>query len=71
MVLKFSKTERNDIEVNVLDDAVQKPFSYTQMIKAYLSNEEVSTQFADGISEEERSQINSLIDTIKHTIRGV
>lgn len=70
MVLNFSKTDNNDIEVNVLDAAVQKPFSYTQMIKAYLNNDDVTTQFSERITEDEKAQINSLIDAIKQTVES-
>ena len=70
MVLNFSKKDNNDIEVNVLDAAVQKPFSYTQIIKAYLNNEDVTTQFSERITEDEKAQINSLIAAIKQTIES-
>ena len=70
MVLNFSKTDNNDIEVNVLDAAVQKSFSYTQMIKAYLNNDDVTTQFSERITEDEKAQINSLIDAIKQTVES-
>ena len=70
MVLNFSKTDNNDIEVNVLDASAQKPFSYTQMIKAYLNNDDVTTQFSERITDDEKAQINSLIDAIKQTVES-
>ena len=70
MNLKFSKNASKDIEVLMQDGAEQMAFSYIEMIKGLLNGKTLSTEFAEGISEDEKKQIDDLIDKIKQ-IAGV
>lgn len=65
MNLKFSKNESKDVEVQVQNGTSQQAFSYIEMIKSLLKGENLTTEFSEDMTDEEKRQINELVNKIK------
>ncbi|WP_302761342.1 hypothetical protein [Phocaeicola coprocola] len=64
MKLNFTKNENSDAQVSVLDGNTTKVFSYTDLIKSLLNKESVTCDFSADYTEEEKQQVNDLINNI-------
>lgn len=64
MKLNFTKNENSDAQVSVLDGNTTKVFSYTDLIKSLLNKEIVTCDFSADYTEEEKQQVNDLINNI-------
>lgn len=68
MKLKFQKTENGDIAAYILNDKEQLDFSYIKMIDALLKGQPIECEYADGVTAEEKAQIEGLNTAIYNKI---
>lgn len=69
MKLYFSKDEQDEIVVKMSTSTVQEDFSYVEMIKNLLNNNEFDdTEFTDDFTDDEKTRIEKMLDSINHSI---
>ena len=64
MKLIFNKEENNDVTVKIQQGTVAVDFTYTEMIKQLLENNEVSDTDFGNLSEEEQESLNEMLSKI-------
>ena len=65
MKLIFSKTENGDINVLIQKGTVAENFSYLEMLKQLLDNNEIDEPDFTGFDEIEKERIKELLNKIK------
>lgn len=65
MKLIFSKTENGDINVLIQKGTVAENFSYLEMLKQLLDNNEIDDPDFTGFDETEKERIKELLNKIK------
>lgn len=65
MKLIFSKTENGDINVLIQKGTVAENFSYLEMLKQLLDNNEIDEPDFTGFDETEKERIKELLNKIK------
>lgn len=64
MKLIFNKEENNDITVKIQQGTVAIDFTYTEMIKQLLENNEISDTDFGNLTEEEQESIRDMLSRI-------
>lgn len=64
MKLIFNKEENNDITVKIQQGTVAVDFTYTEMIKQLLENNDVSDTDFGNLSEEEQESLKDMLNKI-------
>lgn len=64
MKLIFKKEENNDITVKIQQGTVAIDFTYTEMIKQLLENNEISDTDFGNLTEEEQASIRDMLSRI-------
>ena len=65
MKLTFTKTENGDINVLIQKGTITEPFSYLEMLKQLLENNEVEEPDFTGFEDVEKAKIKELLNKIK------
>ena len=65
MQLVFKKNDVGDVAVTMFKGTDEIQFSYIEMIKALIAGEPLDADFGETISEEEKTQIEEVIQEIK------
>ncbi|RLJ97755.1 hypothetical protein C8N27_2846 [Tenacibaculum discolor] len=69
MKLYFSKDDQDEIVVKMSTSTVQEDFSYVEMIKNLLNNNEFDeTEFSSDFSDDEKSRIETMLSSINESI---
>lgn len=69
MKLHFSKDDQDEIVVEMSTSNIQEDFSYVEMIKTLLENNTFdSTEFSGDFSDEEKSRIENMLNSINDSI---
>ena len=69
MKLYFSKDDQDEIVVKMSTSTVQEDFSYVEMIKNLLNNNEFDdTEFTDDFTDDEKSRIETMLSSINASI---
>tara|TARA_R110002074_G_scaffold284837_1_gene456580 strand:+ start:311 stop:568 length:258 start_codon:yes stop_codon:yes gene_type:complete len=69
MKLYFSKDDQDEIVVKMSTSTIQEDFSYVEMIKNLLNNNEFDeTEFSGDFSDDEKSRIESMLSSINESI---
>lgn len=69
MKLIFKKNEAGDVAVTMFKGTIDAQFSYIEMIKALIAGERIETDFDESISDEEKTQINEVLQEIENTAK--
>lgn len=65
MKIRFEKKENGEFTASVLTSTGVQDFNYIDMIKALLNKGNVEIEFSNNIDENEKCQINEIIEKIK------
>ena len=65
MQLVFKKNDAGDVAVTMFKGPAEIQFSYIEMIKALIAGESLDTDFSETISDEEKKQIEEVIQEIE------
>ena len=65
MQLVFKKNDAGDVAVTMFKGTAEIQFSYIEMIKALIAGESLDTDFSETISDEEKKQIEEVIQEIE------
>ncbi|MDY7395370.1 hypothetical protein UMM65_08965 [Aureibaculum sp. 2210JD6-5] len=69
MKLYFSKDDQDEIVVKMSTSTVQEDFSYVEMIKNLLENNEFDdTDFTDDFTDDEKTRIETMLNSINASI---
>lgn len=69
MKLYFSKDNQDEIVVKMSTSTIQEDFSYVEMIKNLLNNNEFDeTEFSGDFSDDEKSRIETMLSSINESI---
>lgn len=69
MKLYFSKDDQDEIVVKMSTSTIQEDFSYVEMIKNLLNNNEFDeTEFSGDFSDDEKSRIETMLSSINESI---
>lgn len=69
MKLYFSKDDQDEIVVKMSTSTIQEDFSYVEMIKNLLENNEFDdTEFTDDFTDDEKTRIETMLSSINASI---
>ena len=69
MKLYFSKDDQDEIVVKMSTSTIQEDFSYIEMIKNLLENNEFDdTEFTDDFTDDEKTRIETMLSSINASI---